>query len=112
MQDKIKAHVNRDIFVTESLDLISLIYKFAEKKGISEEHFEEIIRRSYERVWNIPEEKAKHLLGSVTQQQHQQGINALKESVNHAELQKCILNEVSEVVKSDVTPDSQIFVNY
>ena len=52
----------KDAFVTDALQLIGIIYKYAKTKNIPASAFEQIIVRSYDVAWNM-EEKSKGSIG-------------------------------------------------
>ena len=46
---------SQDAFMTDSIQLIGTIYKFAKMRRIPASEFEKIISRSYEKAWKLSE---------------------------------------------------------
>jgi hypothetical protein len=44
---------NKDAFMTDAIQLIGLIYKYAKMRRIPASEFEEIIKRSYDMAWSL-----------------------------------------------------------
>ena len=57
--------MTNDLFVTDSLELISLIYQLSKRIGINASQFEQVIIRSYERAWDITEADYDKLPGGA-----------------------------------------------
>ena len=61
--DNMGATMTTDLFVNDSLELISLIYQLSKRKGVSSSRFEQIIIKSYAKAWELDEKEYHDMPG-------------------------------------------------